>query len=114
VLIEVLTSLPRTPPLGDLPGTDKAGHIGMYAVFSYLTCRAASDWRPTVGVIAAVCAALAVWGALDEWHQVLIAGRSAEVADWLADVAGVGTGVLVRWMTTKSAEPAEPAEVEPA
>lgn len=108
VLIEILTSLPRVPQVGGIPASDKLGHIGLYAVFSYLTMRAASDWRPTPALMLVVLIALATWGALDEWHQVFIEGRSAEVSDWIADVAGVAAGILTRWMTTK------PAEAKPA
>ncbi len=34
-------------------------------------------------------------GALDEWHQSLVPGRTPEVADWLEDVAGVFVGYLI-------------------
>jgi VanZ family protein len=32
-------------------------------------------------------------GALDEWHQAAVPGRESSVFDWLADLAGAGTGV---------------------
>ena len=34
----------------------------------------------------------------DEWHQSFVPGRSSDLADWIADVAGVMLGVLfVAW-----------------
>ena len=32
------------------------------------------------------------YGALDELHQSLVPGRSAELGDWLADAVGVALG----------------------
>ena len=35
------------------------------------------------------------YGALDEWYQSFVPGRTPEIADWLADVAGVFLGCLI-------------------
>ncbi len=37
----------------------------------------------------------AIYGAFDEVHQMLIPGRSAELLDWIADIFGAVTGVLI-------------------
>jgi VanZ family protein len=39
------------------------------------------------------------FGASDEWHQSFVPGRSAEVADWVADTAGAACAAVlyVRW-----------------
>ena len=73
---------------------DKVAHFSIYTVFSYLLTRQFSDittrWRA-----AAIAVAFAmVFGALDEWHQRFIPGRSTEFADWRADSIGAVVGAL--------------------
>jgi VanZ family protein len=38
---------------------------------------------------------IAALGAIDEWHQLAVPGRSADVRDWLADVIGALLGIVV-------------------
>lgn len=40
-------------------------------------------------------AVVLLYGVLDELHQMLIPGRSAELLDWAADVIGAICGVLI-------------------
>jgi VanZ family protein len=37
---------------------------------------------------------IALFGALDEWHQQFIPGRSMDLFDWLADFSGATIGTL--------------------
>ena len=75
------------------PGADKLTHAIMYAVASFTWRRAitstrdATTWRVLAGV--------AVLGALDEWHQRIVPGRSADFFDWVADVVGAWLGVAL-------------------
>jgi VanZ family protein len=43
---------------------------------------------------------VAVVGALDEWHQLYVAGRNGSPWDWLVDVAGASFAVYVVWRGT--------------
>jgi VanZ family protein len=45
---------------------------------------------------AIVLAALltSTYGASDEWHQAFVPRRTSDVADWLADTIGGGTGAI--------------------
>ena len=83
------TSIP-TVPVAPAAGTDKLGHLAMYAVLGFLALRAA--WDGTPRTIAVTLAAIALFGAVDEWHQHFLPTRSAEFADWVADVAGATLG----------------------
>lgn len=89
----VLTSLPGARlPVG-FAYADKAIHAAFYAVMGLLC----GMWRRESGVPAgrAFLQALlftALVGAVDEIHQAWIPGRSAELLDWAADVAGGGAG----------------------
>lgn len=85
------TSLPKTAiPDVDLPFADKAVHFIMYGGLGLLFGRAMHNPpRTTRGrvVLASFLLVVAI-GALDEWHQHFIQGRSTEFADWVADSAG--------------------------
>ncbi len=84
-------SLHRLPQPPSGLGLDKVGHFGMYGVLGAL---AAWGWiragRAPVLYIPLVVAMLV--GAADEIHQSTNPDRSAEVADLVADIAGVAVG----------------------
>ena len=88
-----LTSIPN-PEFGpSFPGADKIAHFGFYGVAGFLFVL----WRRETGtgaVVAVVWAAIfaALLGAVDEFHQQWIPGRSMEFLDWVADFAGGTAG----------------------
>ena len=87
-------------PIQTFAGADKLTHAGMY-------CVAAFAWRssirsPSEPVSWWVVFAIGALGAIDEWHQMIVPGRSADVRDWLADVTGALIGVGVwRWLRAR-------------
>lgn len=89
-LIGGLESVP-TGGLGRLPGADKLAHFGMYGVLGWLSGRGwlMSGLRRGAPAIVLL---VVLMGAADELRQRAVAGRSAEVADWLADTAGAVAG----------------------
>ena len=78
-----------------MTSADKAGHLAMYGVLGWLTMRAAlaPGQRRRVALVALV--AISSFGALDEWHQQFVPGRSQDRADWLADTVGAGLGIML-------------------
>lgn len=75
-------------PVGSLPfSADKVGHFVLYAVLGGL---AAWGWQRAGRRPAGIWLALAVLfvAGCDEVHQGSVAGRSAEIADWVADALG--------------------------
>jgi len=88
-----LTSIPN-PEFGPtFPGADKIAHFGFYGVAGFLFVL----WRREAGkgaAVAVVFAAIfaALLGAVDEFHQQWIPGRSMELLDWVADFAGGTAG----------------------
>ena len=94
------TSIPgRFIPAVGFRFTDKMVHVGMYGVLGFLLSRAMDDPAKTTRVRAMFGAFLfcVAMGATDEWHQLYIQGRSAEVADWAADSTGGFIGAAT-WM----------------
>lgn len=91
VLIAIGTSWPRIQVGSDTLPTDKIVHFTMYGVLAALVLRATMTWqRPRTFV--AVVLGLVLLGAVDEWHQSFIPGRSMSFADWIADSAGALLG----------------------
>jgi VanZ family protein len=59
-----------------------------------------------------------VYGALDEWHQSFVPGRTPSVLDWLADVTGVIIGygmglLLLGWVGSSSGTAGTAGETGP-
>lgn len=101
-LILVATSWPRMRLDGVPEGSDKVGHYLMYGVLGFLTLRAVE--RPSRWTVAIRCAlGLLVFAAADEWHQRWIPGRSASFDDWIADVSGAVSGLILYRLTSHAA-----------
>ncbi len=94
-VILTLTSLPGSviPSAHAVPNADKIVHFALYAVFGALLLRARAAGSSTT-IIARVLIAVAVFAAIDEWHQQFVPGRDMDVVDWVADMAGATTGIL--------------------
>lgn len=77
----------------DIIGFDKMVHFTMYAISAVLMGRAFD--APLSGrVFALLLVGLSLFGAVDEWHQGFIPGRSTSFYDWVADTLGVLVGLL--------------------
>jgi VanZ family protein len=94
-LILVMTSWPAPPTIvPQVSGLDKVGHFGVYAILGYLVSRALPSpaaWPARLNALTA----MAVFGFVDELHQLLIPGREASVWDWSADFVGATSGLLL-------------------
>lgn len=79
---------------------DKLAHFAVFSAVSGLLWIALGGRLalPIVGLMAGI-------GALDEWHQASLPGRSADYTDWLTDVAAASLTVLVLqgWWKQKAA-----------
>ncbi|MEO5509719.1 MAG: VanZ family protein [Longimicrobiales bacterium] len=93
-------SLHSVPHLETPLPADKVAHFGMYGILGLL---AAVGWRRngrTPAALLVVLLAISV-GVADELHQRSIPERSAEIADLVADIAGVciGFAAVARYKT---------------
>jgi VanZ family protein len=98
LILFVATTLPveRLPSIGL---TDKINHFIAYFVLAVLVnltliYQRKSKFLFKKAQIATIVICL-FYGALDELHQLLVPGRSAETLDWVADASGTFTGVLI-------------------
>jgi VanZ family protein len=89
------TSMPSEIVPQQVSKFDKTAHFGMYAILGALVARhlaeTTSPWRAALVALAITAA----FGAVDEWHQQFISGRSTELADWRADSLGAATGAFL-------------------
>jgi VanZ family protein len=91
----------KAPGFLDFPGADKVAHFAMYGILGALLLVGRSMarlrhriWWPLLVV--------ALLGAADETRQRMVPGRTPDVTDWMADVAGAGSGILVLATLLKS------------
>lgn len=92
----VATHLPKR--VAGLPTNqaDKLVHFVAYAVLAWLLAMA---WQASVGRLNArhlkfVWLVVVLYGAVDEMTQPLV-GRTASLADWLADAAGAALALII-------------------
>lgn len=74
---------------------DKIGHALIYAVFGWSLIRALipGPGRSTAGRVLVALLAGVAYGAIDEWHQAFVPGRTGDPADWLADAMGCSIAI---------------------
>lgn len=96
LLIFALSSLPGASVPKVLFGFDKVAHAGVFFVLCWLSHRAFRfQGNPSLvrrSLPAAVLVTF-VYGLTDEFHQLYVPGRTADVLDVTADVAGALTYV---------------------
>ncbi len=80
---------------GVLPsGADKFVHGGLYLILGLSL--AWGKMRTGLGVPGVLLLLIGVgYGALDEWHQSFVPGRTVSMGDWVADSAGVMLGLVL-------------------
>lgn len=83
--------------LSSLWDFDKLLHGIAFAGFAALLMRALGRFWPAVALAAA-------WGGLDELHQHFTPGRSSDVKDFLADVAGALVGAFLVMLVARVAK----------
>lgn len=81
-----------TLPVSLHSGSDKLAHFGAYLILGLAIGLARS--RTGLSFVAALAIGV-LYGASDEFHQHFVPGRSADVADWIADSLGVASGLLL-------------------
>lgn len=72
------------------PPWDKLAHLLLFSLIATLLWFGVPGRQPLllIGLVSAI-------GALDEWHQASLPGRSADVVDLLTDIASASLTVLV-------------------
>lgn len=96
--IFIQSSRPAPDVLPPLPFMDKAAHAVVYALLGALLVRAFNTldrWRGrSLALLAGGTLLAALYGLSDEWHQSFVGSRTADSADWLADLVGGFLGSL--------------------
>lgn len=102
------THLPREA-VAALGQGDKAAHFFAYFGLAVLLAwLLTGTWGARLLVYAAVFAIIAGYGALDEGLQLFVPGRTADLRDWLADLAGGTCGLIFHRVAMFFAKPVRP------
>lgn len=95
----IVSSLPRvSQPFTGFPHIDKVAHFIEYGIFAFLIGRALYYSNASRSIVRAMMLSLvfgALFGAIDEIHQLFIPGRTNSIADFAADVGGIISGLLL-------------------
>lgn len=104
-VILVATSIPGRDLPRAFPGADKLVHLALYAPLGVLVGRALRREGRRVELAATTllwAGTLALFAAVDEWHQDFIPGRSSDRIDWLADVVASTAGLILATTSLRS------------
>jgi VanZ family protein len=82
--------------LEGVPGDDKTAHVLAYALLAFLIWqfRAARARPIRAGFVLKAWGLVAAYATVDELTQPLV-GRSADIYDWLADLAGATAALAI-------------------
>jgi len=109
-LLFLLSGIQSVPSGPRVPHLDKVGHFILYSVVGGTLAWGRWSWDSRLPHWIPLFAGY-TYGALDEWHQSFVPGRSPELADWVADVLGVTVGytlLTLRLARRRSREAASP------
>jgi VanZ family protein len=90
VALAAATHYPRVRIPGELPSSDKILHFAAFAILAFLIWQVlARRARPLTAASVWIVAAIAIpYAAIDEYTQQFV-GRYTELADWVANTAGI-------------------------
>ncbi|MBI2619412.1 MAG: VanZ family protein [Ignavibacteriales bacterium] len=114
--IFALSAIPGIPEIRFPISPDKLAHIGIYFVLCMLSRRAFFHQDRFLRVkkhsLSVAFGFTVVYGALDEFHQLYVPGRWADIYDVLADA--VGGALFTGWFVWKARRSNSPQERERA
>lgn len=99
-IVVVLLSIP-TSSLGasELMEWDKAAHLGLFFVLTWLWLHAVADRSQVKAFLVALLAC--AFAFLSEWYQHLLPFRGMDILDAIADSAGALLAWLVWWLEVR-------------
>jgi len=106
MLAATLSSGARIEAFGIPTGLLDVGHVPLFAGLALVALWAVEG--PPLRRIVVVAAFCVLFAAADEWAQRFAPGRAPQLADFAADVAGVGLGVAIGYPFIKGASSALP------
>jgi VanZ family protein len=102
-VIYYLSSQPGIDVPALFPGQDKLFHLMAFGLLGFLAMGVVKPVKKGFKIWQAllVIALVSLYGLLDETHQYFVPGRSAEVYDVIADVAGGLLGALTMYFLAR-------------
>ncbi len=87
--------VPQVDAIDEVPHSDKWAHLIAYAILALLVGLVVKTGPVTLGRCALAAFSIIIYAALDEWSQSLLAFRTADWWDWLADLCGAAMGLSI-------------------
>lgn len=107
ILILTVSSIPHLPPLTDkIKIGDKIAHFLEYFVFGALVARMLRQMnKSTLQILLLTSITGAIYGILDELHQLFIPGRTTDPLDITADTLGaiLASLIYIWWQSRRDA-----------
>ena len=104
IILLIATSLPGKD-MPDLPVSDKIEHFSAYCILTiFLTFTVLLQNKYNIlkkHAFIFTWVLVAIYGALDELHQLFIPGRDCDILDWTADASAALFGVLLVFFIVK-------------
>jgi VanZ family protein len=100
IMIFALSAQPRAISAPSIPSGDQLLHVVQYSILGFLMARAFFTLHPrrSQAVLFMISLVLSVLFAFsDEIHQFFVPGRTASVADVMADGVGALMGAMMYW-----------------
>jgi len=81
---------------------DKIHHLGAYFIMGILGWRFFNDYFEKPAMLFVISLSFcSLYGASDEVHQYYVAGREADIFDWLADTLGASLALITIQLSKK-------------
>jgi VanZ family protein len=94
VALATLTHYPRVQIPGEVPDGDKLAHFGAFGLLAFLFWQMLAARRPLSAASVWIAASILIpYATIDEYTQQFV-GRYTDVADWVANVAGIACVLL--------------------
>jgi VanZ family protein len=89
IVLAAVTHYPRVRIPGEIPSSDKLAHFAAFGLLAFLWWQlAAARGRLAASTVWVGAAVLIAYAAVDEYTQQFV-GRYTDVADWIANTAGI-------------------------
>ena len=80
----------------------KGGHVGEYALLTFLWLRSLLAMRYALGRTLVLASLIAIgYAVTDEWHQTFVAGRTGHAIDVAVDACGVALVGVNYWLASR-------------
>ncbi len=96
-MLFIESSQPPAEIMGKVPGLDKIAHLLAYGILGLMVCALSFrlKYKPKIPLLSIPLLFVSLVGAIEESYQHFVPGRTASLADLLADICGAIFSVVL-------------------